>query len=156
MCCCASPNINGQPGYSWDGKTVGVRPVDPPALGERDTLLFDLPGRCGGMDSHCHHYRVVASGGSQFGQLALLVRHGAGDQRIRLSLPRGVELLTPLTETSRYWLVNAIFHAEADGRMAGRASELARWRDAAAEKRIKVRKVRGKDAVSVSIEPRRV
>jgi len=25
MCCCAKPNVNGEPGYSWDGKNVSTR-----------------------------------------------------------------------------------------------------------------------------------
>lgn len=25
MCCCAKPNVNGEPGYSWDGKSVSTR-----------------------------------------------------------------------------------------------------------------------------------
>jgi hypothetical protein len=82
MCCCASPNVNGQPGYSWDGKSVSTQPVNPPALQERDILLFDEPGRCGGMDSHCHHYRVVKDG-----PWISLLRHGGGDERMHLSLP---------------------------------------------------------------------
>jgi hypothetical protein len=56
---------------SWDGKNVGTREVDAPALLDGDVLLFDEPGRCGGLDSHCYHYRVVKRAG-----LSLLVRHG--------------------------------------------------------------------------------
>lgn len=85
MCCCAKPNVNGTPGYSWDGKNINTRPVDPPKLADRDLLLFDEPGRCGGMDSHCHHYRLVKTNLSTF----LLVRHGGGEERMRVSLPRG-------------------------------------------------------------------
>lgn len=71
MCCCAKPNVNGELGYSWDGKNVSTRPVAAPTITDRDTLLFDEPGRCGGMDSHCHHYRLVKDIG-----ISLLVRHG--------------------------------------------------------------------------------
>jgi hypothetical protein len=47
-------------------------------LSEGDELIYDLPGRCGGMDSHCHHLRLVKA---QFGGYALLMRHGGGDER---------------------------------------------------------------------------
>jgi hypothetical protein len=88
MCMCAEPNINGQPGYSWDGKHIGTREVDPPELADGDVLLCDEPGRCGGLDSHCHHYRVV----QHYGSVELLVRHGGGQERIRLSNARGIAM----------------------------------------------------------------
>ena len=77
MCCCAKPNVNGEPGYSWDGKSISTRPVDPPMLEDGDVLLFDEPGRCGGMDSHCHHYRLVKSHGSLYAASATRRRNGA-------------------------------------------------------------------------------
>src|ERR1035437_10739478 len=100
MCCCAKPNINGEPGYSGDGQTINTRQVDPPALSDGDVLLFDEPGRCGGMDSHCHHYRLVKGCGTE-----LLVRHGGGDDRMRVSLPRGFSLDT-VDSNTRYWILN--------------------------------------------------
>ncbi len=126
MCCCAAPNVNGEPGYSWDGKHIGTHPVNPPDLQERDALLFDMPGRCGGMDSHSHHYRVVRGSGG----VCLLARHGGGGVRIRLSLPRGLAWLD-LTERQRgdrYWILNALYHAYADGLYKGRTEESDRWR----------------------------
>ena len=149
MCCCAKPTINGEWGYSWDGKNVGTREPNPPELQPDETLLHDEPGRCGGIDSHCHHYRVVKSHGS----LWLLVRHGGGDERLRLSGPviNGLEILAG----ARYWTLNAIYHAYADGRRAGKQAECDTWRKAAAERRIEVRKIRGCAAVKVSIKTAR-
>src|SRR5688572_9405566 len=80
MCMCGKPTINGEPGYSWDGKSIGVRPVDPPALADGDVLVYDGPGRCGGLDCHSHHFRLVMDSGRAF----LLVQHGGGDERIQL------------------------------------------------------------------------
>jgi hypothetical protein len=49
--------------------------------------------------------------------------------------------------------MNAIYHAHADGkRNATQATDL-KWRKAAAEKRIKTRKLRGAAGVKVWIEP---
>jgi len=74
MCCCERPNINGTLGYRWQPfDAPGIRLADPPELAESETLLYDEPGRCGGIDNHCHHFRVVVGNG---GRLWLLVRHG--------------------------------------------------------------------------------
>jgi len=150
MCCCGTPNINGQFGYSWDGKNQSTHPINPPELLDGESLIFDEPGRCGGLDSHSHHYRVIAR---SMGLLVLAVRHGAGDDRVRLSCAR--TLLRPLAaldSTSRYWMLNAIYHAHADARRDARDEESARWRSAAVDKRIKIR--RSKGLIRVSIKER--
>lgn len=148
MCCCQSPNINGTFGFQWDPKAApGIRPIDPPALAETDTLLYDEPGRCGGQDSHCHHYRVTAG---YFP--TLLVRNGSGDERIRLSNgPAVLAALAMLDSNGRYWLLNALYHAQNAARHAGLMAERGRWLTAAKEKRIRVRKIRNRDAVRVTI-----
>ncbi len=145
MCMCASPNINGEPGYSWDGKNIGTRPVNPPTLAERDVLLYDEPGRCGGMDSHCHHYRLVKNCGA-----SLLVAHGGGEGRMRVSLPRGFNL-DGLDSNTRYWIFNAIFHASSDARRDGRDKASHEYSKAFVDGRLKKRKKQG--SVKVWIEP---
>jgi hypothetical protein len=84
MCCCGKPTINGELGYRWNNPNAEpmIHPVNAPDVSEGETILYDEPGRCGGIDSHSFHYRVTKLHGSLF----LLVRHGAGDERIRLSL----------------------------------------------------------------------
>lgn len=149
MCCCGQPTVNGQPGYRWQpNDTPNTYPVNPPALNEREQLIFDEPGRCGGLDSHSHHYRVVSSAGA----LALLVRHGGGDERVRLSGEKVLSrALLSLDSNQRYWVLNAIYHAAADSRRAGAQNTETKWRTAAAEKRIKTRKQRN-GGVKVWIE----
>ena len=150
MCCCGQPTINGQPGYRWQpNDTPSVRPISAPATDQN--ILYDEPGRCGGQDSHCHHYRVVGgASGAQF--TTLLVRHGGGDEAIRLSNGKAVlQALGMLDSNARYWLLNALYHAQADARRAGRDSATHYWRTAAAEKRIMFRKVRGTDRVRVEV-----
>jgi len=150
MCCCDQPNVNGTPGYKWQpNDTPSVRPVNPPALDPRDTLLYDEPGRCGCMDSHCHHYRVVR----RFGSVYLLVRHGGGNERIRLAYTKSLlDTLEALDSTARYWVLNTICHAHSDGASQAAENCNAKWRKAAVEKRIKTRKQRGCDSVKVWIE----
>ena len=146
MCCCAKPTVNGEPGYSWDGKTVSVCPVDPPAIAADDKLLFDEPGRCGGLDSHCYHYRVVKNCG-----LKLLVRHGGGELRVRLSGPLEGPL-SALDSNARYWVLNAIYHAQNNAKSDAQISAGQVYRKAFAEGRLKKRKIRGTDSYKVWIE----
>lgn len=81
MCMCGKPTLNGQPGYSWNGARPGIYPINPPDLREGDELLYDEPGRCGGLDSHSYHLRVVRA---RYGGCVLLVRHGGGDEAVNL------------------------------------------------------------------------
>lgn len=152
MCYCGKPNINGEPGYSWDGKTFGVRLVAAPALDDGDSLLYDEPGRCGGVDSHSHHFRVVKA---QHVGFFLLVQHGGGAERISLgyrSFLPGV--MRDMDSHARYWLLQNIYHVQADAVAAAKQKADAAWRQAAAEKRIKTRKQPRKGSIRVWIEPR--
>jgi hypothetical protein len=156
MCCCGKPTINGQPNaYSWDGKTFSTRQPWPPALLEGDTLLWDEPGRCGGIDAHSHHYRLVKT---RYGGLTLRVRHGGGEEctdlgyTARLVLPS----LDVLDSDARYWLMHTLDAVREDTERAAVSRETTKWSKAAAEKRIKVRKVRGQNLARVTIEPPRV
>lgn len=141
MCCCGTPTINGQPGYRWQpGDTPTIRHAWPPTIPEGYTVLFDEPGRCGGQDSHSFHYTVAGPGLSRS---RLYVKHGGGQEEIPLSHPAAVvAALGQLDSTGRYWLLNALYHAQSDARRAGREEMAAHWRTAAAEGRVKVRKVR--------------
>lgn len=152
MCCCGKPVVNGEPGYSWDGKSFSVRPVSPPTLPDEAALLFDEPGRCGGLDCHSHHYRVVKKNGG----FSLLVKHGGGEEHIRISNGKAVvQILESLDSTQRYWILSAMFYAQSDASRTARGEEQSLWRHAAAQGRIKTRKVRGTNTVKIWIEPRK-
>jgi hypothetical protein len=147
MCCCATPNVNGQPGYRWQpDDPPGIRPVHPPPLEAGDELLYDEPGRCGDCDCHSHHYRLVR----RLGSYELLVQHGGGVERIRTPFRKQVGTLAPLESDARYWIFNAIYRAHNDGEQHARDKVNAYWRKAAAEKRIKTCKV--KAGVKVWVE----
>lgn len=151
MCCCAKPNINGQPGYQWQPNDAPMTHlVHPPDLGERDELLSDEPGRCGGIDSHSHHYRLVKTSGT----IDLLVRHGGGQERFRLSCPPALrQTLAAMDTNARYWMLNAIYQAHSDSALDAREATSQAWRTAAVEGRLKTRKKRGAGIVRVWIEP---
>lgn len=149
MCCCGKPTINGEHGYSWDGKSFGMYPPAPPTLADGDVLIFDEPGRCGGSDSHSHHFCVVLRRSG----LTLLVRHGGGDESHRLRDRNGSVLasLKSLDSNGRYWLLHTIHYATKDAEDATSEKVSGTWRRAAAEKRIKTRKERGGNRVKVWI-----
>lgn len=151
MCCCGKPTINGERGYRWNNPDAEptVFPINPPAVQEGETILYDEPGRCGGLDSHSHHYRVVLSHGT----LWLLVRHGGGDERIYLSCTKTLlEPLAKLDSNGRYWILNALHHGQSRAAFDAREREHSKWVHAVSEKRVKTRKQRG--CVKVWIEPK--
>lgn len=156
MCCCNKPNINGTPnGYSWDGKTSSTYRPNPPTLAEGDTLLHDEPGRCyKGCDSHSYHLILVKQ---QYGGNALLVRHGSGDERISLGHSSDfAKLVEPMDTESRYKFLIRLYHFYSDTRRTAIEQTSMKWQKAAAEKRIKTKKNRGRDSVKVWIEPARI
>jgi hypothetical protein len=164
MCMCnhrnGKPNINGEPGYCWnrmDEPATQVRPIDPPALLEGDTLLYDEPGRCNAdTDSHCHHFRLVRN---SYGDVVLIVRHGAGDERINIGrtnravVSHLVATMDAADTHSRYWLMQALYHSHSDAAKIAMQKERARWALAAANKRIKVRRHRTWTNARVEIVP---
>ena len=150
MCCCGKPTINGEPGYSWDGRSTMVYAPAPPELAEGDVLLADEPGRCGrGIDSHCYHFRLVENRG----QCLLVVKHGAGTERIRFGWTKTLGDFATTPNADRYWVFQAAYHAVADTSEAAAEKVESLWRRAAAEKRIKTRKLPGQDAVRVTLLP---
>lgn len=151
MCCCGKPTRNGELGYRWQPEHApSAYPVNAPELAEGETMLFDEPGRCGGIDSHSHHYRVV----KWHSQYLLAVRHGGGVERIALRLYGNgqKEMLASLDSNARYWLLNEIHSVYREAERAGQQKEGARWHKAAVEKRIKTRKMPNRDQVKVWIE----
>jgi hypothetical protein len=147
---CRKPTVNGQPGYSWDGKTTGTYPPNPPEMLDGDELLQDEPGRCGGLDSHSYHFRVVR----HYGITYLLVRHGAGDERIRLGGCRpALASIAAMDSNARYWMLQLIYHVQHEKAADARLSEQAKWVRAAIDGRIKVSRGRT-PKVTLAAEPR--
>jgi len=150
VCMCDRPTVNGYPGYrSTYGAPPTVHQPDPPTIRDSDELVYDAPGRCGrGGDSHSHHFRLVRRGGSLF----LLVRHGGGNEEIRV--PSDVSTcLEECSPEARYWLMRAMYSTARRSASEAREREADRWRQAAAEKRIRTRKVRGQNIYRVRIDP---
>jgi len=153
MCCCGKPTVNGEPGYRWNNPDAppSTYPVNPPDLQEGDTLLYDEPGRCGGLDSHSHHFRVVR----HYSSLFLYVRHGGGDERTRLGgvTEHFTNLLAALDSTARYWTLAAMWYTMSHAARDAQHSEHSKWVHAIAQKRIKTQKRRGVTRVWIENPP---
>jgi hypothetical protein len=152
MCSCGKPTVNGEFGYRWQPSNMpSIHPIQPPVIEEGDVLLYDSPGRCGRVDSHCHHYRVVRHGSFLF----LLIQHGGGREKMRLgNEDYFASTLAVINETERYWLLNGIYRAIYHATGCARQTTEYEWRSAIAENRVRRRKQRGQARVTVTIEPR--
>ena len=153
MCFCDKPTINGTAPIKtcFEYPASNYQP-NPPALLDGDVLLFDEPGRCGGLDSHSHHFRLVKHSSSLF----LLIRHGGGDERMRLYPHRDLpKFLEAMDSNTRYWMLATIHSAYSDGEIYGRDRVREIWTQAAIEKRIRTRKLPSRGIVKVWIEEKR-
>jgi hypothetical protein len=148
MCCCGKAVINGEEGYSWDGKTFGVRKPFFAEMKEGDELIKDLPGRCGGVDSHSHDFRLVRR---KFIGLVLLVRHGGGEDSVELHAYGAEAFIESMSDNDCYWIMRTIYNVAKQAARKGVDLEYNKWRRAAASGRIKTRKQRGTDFVKVWI-----
>lgn len=149
MCRCEQPTINGD---------RGSHVLIAPELADGDELLIDAPGRCGtppgcdrGIDCHAYHHRLVQNGCRYY----LITRHGAGEERHQISYgtAAGIPSIIAAPEGAHYWLLHTIYTAARMASESASNATAARWATAAANGRIKTRKVRGTNNVKVSVAP---
>ncbi|MEN6534498.1 MAG: hypothetical protein ABFD89_12595 [Bryobacteraceae bacterium] len=156
MCDCEKPTRNDEDRrFGIEGRA--------PVLSEGDTLIYDECGRCApkpqvkgrnSIDFHSHHFRLVKR---DYGEICLLVRHGGGDERVKLGYSYTCipELLEPMDSDGRYLMLHALYAAHYDAARQAREQEAAKWQQAAADKRIKTRRMPKQGYVKVWIEPAR-
>lgn len=134
-----------------------------PTVPERDTLVFDEPGRVlhhhtahRGKQAVCYSsfwYRVTRD--NVTGALTLRVKHGGGEQ----SQPLGhdgdplVCALASMVSDDRFRVLHEMRTQREDGMRLAEAKVCHEYRQAHADGRLKKRKVRGQSAVKVWIEP---
>ena len=145
-----SPTLNSECNYGVAG----------PKMEEGETIVYDEQGRCkpqvngkGGTDYHSHHFRVFKA---EYGGHRFAVKHGGGDESYSMyAHTRVVEILAILDSDARYLMLHALWKQWSDGENLGRDQSDKLWRTAAAEKRIKTRKMPGQAMVKVWIEDRK-
>ncbi len=126
-----------------------------PKITKGETILFDEPGRVLGargsaVDCCSHYFRVTKP---EYGDYTLRVKHGAGEESFQLSWDsRLIDGLQQMDSDNRFrllWMIMDGHHRTAECT----AEKInATWRKAAAEKRIKTRKLPKQNAVKVWIE----
>jgi hypothetical protein len=127
-----------------------------PVAQDTDTVLYSECGRIlNNVDFRSHSFKLVKHGGLGY---SLLVRHGAGDERVFLGFAyRGIEaIFKSLDSDSRYLLLNTLLNVKHDAERAARENTAKEYRQAFVDGRLKKRKQRGQGSVKVWIEPAHV
>lgn len=151
MCSCDKPNVNGEHGYKWQPSDNPAKHVVLPCVHkEGDIVLSNDPGRCGhGIDSHAFHFCIVRRGAWHF----IIATHFNGSTEVNMKRWSNVNSILAMSSDDRYWTLQAIYHAVTDSvRDATHKAvqeERQFWRQAAADNRIKKRKVRNTNRVDV-------
>jgi hypothetical protein len=142
-----------------DNYAVRERQWRAPSVAEDEEIIFDEPGRVlsrtsperpsDGVDCRSHYFRVTKP---RFGFYKLRVKHGGGEDSLCLKYDkRIIEALAQLDSDSRYWMLFTFLDVKDKTKTDTADAVNGKWRKAAAQKRIKTRKV--KDGVKVWIEP---
>lgn len=142
-----------------DNYSYRERHLRAPSVEAGEEIIFDEPGRVlsrrdpdrpsDGVCCRSHYFRVTKP---EYGAYQLRVKHGGGEESWRLDYDRRtVEALAMIDSDSRFRLLWVIMRANQEGEKRGGDFVESTWRRAAAEKRIKTRKV--KAGVKVWIEP---
>lgn len=128
-----------------------------PTIGADEELLYSEPGRVlrngpfGGTDCRSHSFAVVKP---KFGNYFLLVKHGGGEESVDLGYSkRIVAALEPLDSDTRYWLLHVLLDVRHRAQTETRDRVASEYRRAFVAGTLKKRKMPGRDAVKVWIEP---
>jgi hypothetical protein len=145
------PSLTDPENYSYQQRDWRA-----PSIAAEDTVMFDEPGRVLGargsaVDCRSHYFRVVKP---QFGQYTLKVKHGGGEESWPLGFDsRIIDGLAQMDSDNRFRLLWTIMDGHHNTARQTTEKINAGWQRAAAEKRIKTRKLPGQNRVRVWIEP---
>lgn len=134
-----------------DERNWGAEPWRAPKPAEGETVIYSEHGRV--LDNTCYRSHWFMLIREAYGGYAVLVRHGAGEERVRIWSKRIVAALEHVDSDARYYLLHTIFTTWKQGREQGYSAAALEHKQAMAEGRLKCRKVRGRDEVKVWIEP---
>lgn len=143
--------------YNW-----GAEEWRQPTPAEGDTVLYSEHGRVmpgsgdgsivgRGIDCRSHSFKLVKA---EYGGAYLLVKHGGGEERIKLGWnhKRLAAIFDPLDSDARYWLLHTFLTFHDDVQREASQSTATRYAEAFAEGRLKKRRRNGR--VIVEIVPR--
>jgi hypothetical protein len=122
-----------------------------PTIGLEDKELFSEHGRI--LDNVCYrsHWFVLVK--AEYGGFFLLVKHGAGEERISLGFSKKYQtMMQQMDSDTRYYMMHALMQAWHDGEKKGRNEATAVYRTAFAEGRLKKRKLPNQSKIKVWIE----
>lgn len=138
----------------------GKEPFREPTLNPGDVLLIDEPGRVfkggGALWGTCyqsHYLRVVRS---EYGSLTLLVKHGAGEERIHLDSTRSkraIEGIQKLDSDTRYSVLYTLYALHRDTNRNTRDQTAALYTGAFLEGRLKRRRKGGRVTAYIADKP---
>lgn len=140
----------------------GAEPWRAPDLAEGDAIMYSECGRIieagthghgrNGIDYRSHYFRVVS--GTNGHGCFLLVKHGAGQERIKLdyNAQRAAQFFEPLGSNERYLLMHMLFSVSREARTVAQAETATTYRKAFIDGRLKKRKARGQSTIKVWIE----
>jgi hypothetical protein len=132
-----------------DNFSYKEREYTAPALESGAVLIFDEPGRI--LNNVCYRSFYFRVAKQEYGPYALFVKHGAGTESWRMQYTKAViDGLAKLDSDSRYLILHTLMRAHQESERQAVEKRDAFWRQAAAEKRIKTRKV--KAGIKVWIE----
>ena len=134
-----------------------------PIVPEGHIVLFTEPGRVldqkskGGNYDVCYRaysYRVTADRPDGLATVTLRVKHGGGEESLRLCYAKDpiVTALGALSSDDRYFMLHALREQASNAAKDAQQRVDRTWRQAAADKRIRTRKVRNENQVKVWIE----
>jgi len=134
----------------------GAEPWRAPDTLPDDSLIFSECGRIiGKIDFRSHYLRLVVSTGRSY---YLLVKHGAGQERISLGygyrMDPVVKAMASMEPDALYLTMYTMLQLHSEGSRDAAAVTAARYRVAFAQGKLKKRKQRGGDAYKVWIEDR--
>lgn len=118
-----------------------------------NVILFEEPGRIVENVDHYSHYFILSRSAYSDTIMTLSVKHGGGEESFLWHVTTSLlNALSLMSSDGRFLLFRAIIDAHHKSAETTAQKVNANWQRAAAEKRIKTRKMPGRNEVKVWIE----
>lgn len=136
-------------------ENYGADPWREPKQDEDDTVIFSEHGRVLDKTDYRSHWLMLVE--EPYQTLTLLVKHGGGQERIRLGYhtrywKQVAQSMQPMDSDGRYLMLYALYRLYRETRRQAEDRVRAEMKLAFVEGRLKKRKVRGQNAYKVTVE----